>query len=131
MAETTAPAPVAAAPLPNDADGTASAPTQASPDNTDAPEAVGGPLEVDGDDNSFRDDDSTYGEGSVASSVTSISSSVMKYREENGRTYHAYKVFSHVSAPLPAGLRQSTSLTSRILQRASLKMLGITTQPGW
>lgn len=33
--------------------------------------------------------DSGFGE--VASSTTSISSSIMRYREENGRTYHAYK----------------------------------------
>ena len=36
--------------------------------------------------------DSAYGDGAVASSTTSISSSVMRYRQENGRTYHAYKV---------------------------------------
>jgi hypothetical protein len=30
--------------------------------------------------------------GSIVSSTTSISSSILKYREENGRTYHAYKV---------------------------------------
>lgn len=29
---------------------------------------------------------------SVVSSTTSVGSSILKYREENGRTYHAYKV---------------------------------------
>jgi hypothetical protein len=38
--------------------------------------------------------DSAYDGDSVASSTTSIGSSVLKYREENGRTYHAYKVCS-------------------------------------
>jgi hypothetical protein len=31
------------------------------------------------------------GFGDVASSTASIGSSIMKFREENGRTYHAYK----------------------------------------
>jgi hypothetical protein len=35
--------------------------------------------------------ESALGE-SLASSTTSINSSILKYREENGRTYHAYKV---------------------------------------
>jgi hypothetical protein len=38
------------------------------------------------------EDDSGIDDASLASSTTSIGSSVMKYREENGRTYHAYKV---------------------------------------
>lgn len=37
------------------------------------------------------DDDSAVGED-YALSTTSIGSSILKYREENGRTYHAYKV---------------------------------------
>lgn len=36
--------------------------------------------------------DSAYDGDTLASSTTSIGSSVLKYREENGRTYHAYKV---------------------------------------
>lgn len=46
------------------------------------------PLEAESDD---WEADSAVGE-SITSSTTSIGSSIMKYREENGRTYHAYKV---------------------------------------
>jgi hypothetical protein len=40
------------------------------------------------------DHDAVVDTKSVISSATSIASSVMKYREENGRTYHAYKVWT-------------------------------------
>ncbi|KAK4172390.1 Phosphoethanolamine N-methyltransferase 1 [Triangularia setosa] len=43
------------------------------------------PLAVDED----ADGDSTY--GSIVSSSTSLSSSILKFRQENGRKYHAYK----------------------------------------
>lgn len=36
--------------------------------------------------------DSAIGAEDISNSTTSISSSILKYREENGRTYHAYKV---------------------------------------
>ncbi|KAF8855637.1 S-adenosyl-L-methionine-dependent methyltransferase [Acephala macrosclerotiorum] len=42
-------------------------------------------------DNEISDRDSTFEDGPLASSTTSIGSSILKYREENGRTYHAYK----------------------------------------
>ncbi|KAH6672371.1 S-adenosyl-L-methionine-dependent methyltransferase [Halenospora varia] len=45
-------------------------------------------LEAEADDH--HDTDSALGD-SIASSTTSIGSSILKYREENGRTYHAYK----------------------------------------
>ena len=54
---------------------------QAEPQNVD--------LEAEADD---YENDSALGGESIASSTTSINSSIMKYREENGRTYHAYKV---------------------------------------
>ncbi len=38
-----------------------------------------------------NDHDSILGEEDDRNSTASISSSIMKYREENGRTYHAYK----------------------------------------
>ncbi|CAJ0540851.1 Ff.00g077570.m01.CDS01 [Fusarium sp. VM40] len=38
----------------------------------------------------FRDDDSALGDD-AASSTASINSSIMQYRTENGRTYHAFK----------------------------------------
>jgi hypothetical protein len=43
--------------------------------------------------------DSAIGED-IASSTVSISSSIMRYREENGRTYHAYKVILLTSCNL-------------------------------
>jgi hypothetical protein len=46
-------------------------------------------LEAEPDD---YENDSALGGESIASSTTSINSSILKYREENGRTYHAYKV---------------------------------------
>jgi hypothetical protein len=54
---------------------------QAEPQNVD--------LAAEADD---YENDSALGGESIASSTTSINSSIMKYREENGRTYHAYKV---------------------------------------
>ncbi|KAL2061573.1 hypothetical protein VTL71DRAFT_6950 [Oculimacula yallundae] len=40
----------------------------------------------------FNDDDSAFGEDEGdLSSTTSIGSSILQYRQENGRTYHAYK----------------------------------------
>lgn len=47
-------------------------------------------LEAEADDYD-NDGDSAMGTG-ILSSTTSINSSIMRYREENGRTYHAYKV---------------------------------------
>jgi SAM-dependent methyltransferase len=38
-----------------------------------------------------HDNDSALGDDNPADSTTSIGSSILKYREENGRTYHAYK----------------------------------------
>jgi hypothetical protein len=37
------------------------------------------------------DSDSALGDDDVGSSTTSISSSILQYRQENGRTYHGYK----------------------------------------
>ena len=41
------------------------------------------------------DNDSAFGDGPV-SSTASITSSILRYREENGRTYHAYKDGAYV-----------------------------------
>ncbi|KAJ4166592.1 hypothetical protein NW765_007833 [Fusarium oxysporum] len=41
-------------------------------------------------DNTIEDTDSSLGED-LQSSTASISSSILNYRRENGRTYHAYK----------------------------------------
>jgi hypothetical protein len=59
---------------------------QAPPAESQAAPATG--LEPESDD---WEAESALGE-SIASSTTSINSSILKYREENGRTYHAYKV---------------------------------------
>lgn len=48
------------------------------------------------DDGAADDGDSAYGDASVYSSSTSVTSSVMKYRMENGRHYHAYKEGKYV-----------------------------------
>jgi len=42
------------------------------------------------------DADSAYGAPSVNSATTSVTSSIMKYRMENGRRYHAYKEGKYV-----------------------------------
>jgi len=39
----------------------------------------------------WDDNDSALGAGSHASSTTSIGASILDYRRENGRRYHAYK----------------------------------------
>jgi len=44
--------------------------------------------------------DSAIGDADIATSTVSIGSSIMRYREENGRTYHAYKVILLVSSNL-------------------------------
>ena len=46
-------------------------------------------LEAEADD---YDNDSSLGDEAPTSSTTSISSSILNYREESGRMYHAYKV---------------------------------------
>jgi hypothetical protein len=61
---------------------------------TAQPETAAG-IEADDDEN-----DSAYAE-SLASSTTSIGSSVLKFREENGRTYHAYKVCFNQTSHIP------------------------------
>jgi hypothetical protein len=60
------------------------------------PSAPGG-LEAEADDWAG---DSAVGEEDIATSTVSISSSIMRYREENGRTYHAYKVILLTSSNL-------------------------------
>ena len=47
------------------------------------------PLEAEADD---WDGDSAVAADDRASSTASIGSSILKYRVENGRTYHGYKV---------------------------------------
>jgi hypothetical protein len=51
-------------------------------------------LEANDDSN---DNDSAFREGNIANSTASISSSIMKHREVNGRTYHAYKEGKYLS----------------------------------
>ncbi|CRK14652.1 hypothetical protein BN1723_010432 [Verticillium longisporum] len=56
------------------------------------------PDVLDVDEAAIRGDDADSALGSVASSTTSINSSILRYRQENGRTYHAYKDGSY---PMP------------------------------
>lgn len=62
--------------------------TQSAPAVTAPPQAPGH-IEAD-DEHVLDDNDSSLGDDNT-SSTASISSSILKYREENGRTYHAYK----------------------------------------
>ncbi|KAF7558837.1 hypothetical protein G7046_g5334 [Stylonectria norvegica] len=48
------------------------------------------PLATDDADDGFSDDDSALGDD-AASSTASLRSSILQYRQENGRTYHAFK----------------------------------------
>ncbi|KAH6886892.1 S-adenosyl-L-methionine-dependent methyltransferase [Thelonectria olida] len=64
-----------------------------SPKSNPSPPPVeerAGPTEVD------DDNDSTFDEVSAMSDTTSLASSILKYRVENGRTYHAYKAGSYI-----------------------------------
>jgi hypothetical protein len=72
---------------------------QATETSATAPPASPAPggLEAEADDWAG---DSAIGEEDIASSTVSISSSIMRYREENGRTYHAYKVILLTSCNL-------------------------------
>ncbi len=49
------------------------------------------PAGVDAENDEYAAD-SVFGDD-VASSTASVASSIFKYRQENGRTYHAYKVY--------------------------------------
>ncbi|EXF86460.1 methyltransferase domain-containing protein [Colletotrichum fioriniae PJ7] len=54
--------------------------------------AEAGPLEADnGEENDTNDDSDSAMGVSVLGSSASMTSSIMRYREENGRTYHAYR----------------------------------------
>jgi hypothetical protein len=44
--------------------------------------------------------DSAFEEENDIDSTTSIGSSILKYRQENGRTYHAYKVILLIGSKL-------------------------------
>ncbi len=65
------------------------APTAPAAANT-APIITSAGVEAENDDYAA---DSAFGDN-VSSSTASVASSIFKYRRENGRTYHAYKVYS-------------------------------------
>jgi hypothetical protein len=44
------------------------------------------------EDDEFFDGDSAYGAFSDITDTVSLSSSILRFREENGRTYHAYGI---------------------------------------
>lgn len=58
---------------------------------TSATPAVVGPTHLEVDDLAGSDTDSAFGGSDGTDSTASISSSIYRYRTENGRTYHAYK----------------------------------------
>ncbi len=68
--------------------------TETSPRSSD-----GAPEGIEAEDDDY---DSTYETDAGGSSTTSIGSSVLKYREENGRTYHAYKVYINLEFQSPS-----------------------------
>jgi len=57
------------------------------------------PLEADDNQETEDDGDSALGDGDGASDTASLLSSVLKFREENGRTYHSYKASSDYFLP--------------------------------
>ncbi|OJJ48317.1 hypothetical protein ASPZODRAFT_158062 [Penicilliopsis zonata CBS 506.65] len=66
--------------------------------NTEVPEPTDFPDLHDGDDDDGgieSDGDSVFDENSINSETTSLNSSVIKYREEIGRRYHAYGTMEH------------------------------------
>ncbi|KAJ3547835.1 hypothetical protein NM208_g1306 [Fusarium decemcellulare] len=60
-----------------------------SPHEQSVPPEPAGQLDV--DDDNVADDDSALGDSDTESSTASIASTIYKFREENGRTYHAHK----------------------------------------
>lgn len=83
-----------------------------------APAAPGG-LEAEADDWAG---DSSFGDDDTASSTMSISSSIMRYREENGRTYHAYKVILLTGSNLARQWSDTKRTGNTISQMMSRRM---------
>ncbi|TDZ35512.1 putative methyltransferase tdiE [Colletotrichum spinosum] len=68
---------------------------EAEPASAEAPPTTGPAPAPDADDTDTSDSDSSLG-ADVQSSTASLRSSILRYREENGRTYHAYKDGSYL-----------------------------------
>ncbi|KAH7169999.1 S-adenosyl-L-methionine-dependent methyltransferase [Dactylonectria macrodidyma] len=62
---------------------------------------------IEADNEEENDADSSLGDDDAASSTASLASSVLRYREENGRTYHAYKDGAYV---MPNDIREQERL---------------------
>ncbi|KAF8851800.1 S-adenosyl-L-methionine-dependent methyltransferase [Acephala macrosclerotiorum] len=62
-----------------------------SSSDEDAEDHGEGTIETD----SFHDDNSAYGEADYVSETATLSSDILRYREENGRTYHSYGSTEH------------------------------------
>ncbi|TDZ31930.1 Secondary metabolism regulator LAE1 [Colletotrichum spinosum] len=60
----------------------------------------------------ITDDDSSASRTSLASSTTSVASSILEYRQENGRTYHKYKDGKYI---LPNDDREKIASVRRVL----------------
>jgi SAM-dependent methyltransferase len=69
------------------------APKSSPQEQTMPPEPVG-QLDVDAE--SVADDDSALGENDNESSTASLTTTIYRFREENGRTYHAHKDGAYV-----------------------------------
>ncbi|KAI9733770.1 MAG: hypothetical protein M1818_007184 [Claussenomyces sp. TS43310] len=78
-------------------------------------------------DDHVDDNDSAFGDGS-GSSTTSISSSILHYREENGRTYHAYNSGSKAAGRLD---RNSAVYDIDMAQNIHFRMMRHLTPGGW
>lgn len=63
----------------------------AEPQTTSSPASPAVPSSLEAEADGWAGD-SSIGEDDLASSKASITSSIQRYREENGRTYHGYKV---------------------------------------
>ncbi len=76
-------------------------------------------IEAEADD---YENDSALGDDATVGSTESISSSILKYRVENGRTYHAYKVLPF--NPFIPNLSQDPRLSSEILKELLIGAFG-------
>lgn len=52
---------------------------------------------VTAEEDDWNDNDSALGSSSVGSSTTSVAESILRHRQENGRTYHAYKEGKYIA----------------------------------
>lgn len=66
-----------------------------SDDHPAVPATAAEPPPLEFDSNEANDADSAYAGSARGSATSTLASSIMKYREENGRTYHSYGSTEH------------------------------------